>query len=208
MKKALRKPPGTYHHGNLRRALLDAGLGLIERSGPDALTLREVARRAGVSQTAPYRHFEHKEALVAAVAEEGLRDLTEWLRLAAAKAPDPVRAFADMGVAYVRFANAHPAHFRVMFGPGAPDRARHPSLRAADAAAHAQLVTVIEAGQRSGDIVATDARELALGAWSLVHGLASLLAGGQLAGRNAPARTPARLAKIVTRTFFLGAGVR
>src|SRR5256885_2131329 len=133
-----------YPHGNLRRALLDAALALVERQGAGALTLRAAARRARVSQAAPYRHFRDKEALLAAVAEEGFRAMTAGMRRAAAfHAGDPLGRFQAHGLAYIEFASGHPAHFRVMFGRVAADRSVHPGLMQAAAEAFGLLVGAI-----------------------------------------------------------------
>jgi AcrR family transcriptional regulator len=119
---ALRKPKGSYHHGNLRRALIDAALGLIEKEGPASLSLREVARRAGVSTAAPYRHFPSREALLAAVAEEGFRLLGDEIRRAIAAHDDAPRCLGEAGIAYVLFAAAHPSRYNVMLSPELADR--------------------------------------------------------------------------------------
>ena len=106
----LRKRKGAYHHGNLRRALIDAGLALIDREGATALSLRAVAQRVGVSAAAPYRHFPSREALLAAVAEEGFRLLGKELQHAIDAESDPARRLAESGLAYVQYAAApHPA---------------------------------------------------------------------------------------------------
>src|SRR5262245_59835946 len=115
--KAPRPRKRAYHHGDLRRALLDQALALAEERGAAALTLREAARRARVPEAAPFRHFRSKEALVAALAEEGFGALLERTRRALARAPRTSRArLGALGVAYLRFALERPAHFRVMFG--------------------------------------------------------------------------------------------
>src|SRR5687768_2538693 len=118
----------AYHHGDLRQALLDAALPLLRTGGPQALTLRAVARAAGVSQTAPYRHFTDRSALVGAVAEDGFRRLHAELIAAVTspaktlgKAPETARGgLQAVALAYVRFALAHPAEYRVMFGGELP----------------------------------------------------------------------------------------
>src|SRR5690625_2896195 len=102
-----------YHHGDLRRALLDAAAGLVQERRNAEASLREIARRAGVSHTAPYRHFESKEALLAAVAEEGFHQFREVLE-AAAEGKAPLDALHATGQAYVDFALGHPGYFRVM----------------------------------------------------------------------------------------------
>ncbi len=112
-----RKPRTTYHHGDLRRTLIDAALRAVERRGPDAVTLRGVARDAGVSQAAPYNHFADKDALLAAVAAEAFQRFAAALDRAGAAASSPRARAAALGRAYVGFAHAHAALFRLMFGP-------------------------------------------------------------------------------------------
>src|SRR3954471_12975444 len=110
---ARRKRP--YHHGDLRRTLLDTALKMVKEAGPGALSLRELARRAGVSHAAPYRHFASREALIGALAVEGFRGLGAEMQACAGDERDPMRRFRALGVAYVRYAVAHPGHFKVMF---------------------------------------------------------------------------------------------
>ncbi len=156
-----------YHHGDLRRALLDTALEAVGEQGPAALSLRDVARRAGVSHAAPTHHFRDKTALLTALAAEGWSLLADALGEAAADGRD----FAELGVAYVVFATSHPAHFAVMRAPGLA-RGDDPDLVAAMERARAQLragVRHFEAGS------SRDADTTALAAWSLVHGLAALI---------------------------------
>ena len=161
------QPPRPYHHGDLRPALLRAAVEVIGHAGPAAMSLREVARRAGVSHAAAAYHFGDKAGLLTAVAAEGYRLLTEELR----GARNADRSFLEMGVAYVRFAVRHRAHFEVMYRPELyrPD---DPEIRQARAAA-----AVLLYGTAS-----PDAGQLAAGAaaWSLVHGLATLWLNGNL----------------------------
>jgi AcrR family transcriptional regulator len=170
-----------YHHGDLRRALLDAALSLIEAQGVEALTLRAVAGQVGVTHAAPYRHFVDKGDLLAAVAGEGFKLLAERTEAArdAAGAGLTDRLLA-IGVAYVRFAVEHPAHYRVMFGRGLVDLpADHPFHADAQRAFGVLTGTVGElqaAGLMAAD--APDARAV-LG-WATVHGLAMLLTDGLL----------------------------
>src|SRR5262245_19170606 len=104
-----------YHHGNLRAALVDAATGLIEERGPDGFTLREVARRARVSQAAPYRHFKDRNDLLAAVVEQGFQGLLEAMTEAAAASVSPLERLRRSGAAYLTFALGRTAHFQVMF---------------------------------------------------------------------------------------------
>jgi AcrR family transcriptional regulator len=172
--RATRSPKHSYHHGDLRRALLDAALQVLEAEGAHALTLREVARRVGVTQAAPYHHFSDKEAILAAVAEEGFVKLYEAMsgsRDAAGVRPAPrLRA---LGKGYVDFAVRHPAHFRVMFGR-LVDIPKYPSLHAAAQLAFAALVESIVEAQKAGVTRRGNPAELAILAWSTMHGLSML----------------------------------
>src|ERR671929_1278117 len=140
-------PGRGYHHGALKTALLDAGEALLDEGGAGAVSLREAARRAGVSATAPYRHFADKEALLAALATRGFEQFGAAFEDAARDESDPLAA---MGLAYVRFALARPGRFRLMFGPGISDRSRFPELQAAAARAFGRLVACVEANPRPG----------------------------------------------------------
>lgn len=163
---------GTYHHGDLRAACLRAARELLEEDGSAGLSLRAVARRAGVSATAPYRHYADRDALVSAVAAQGYRELAEHLAAAhpSPTAPDELAAVA---VAYVRFALERPALFRVMFAePCDP----HSEERVAATAAISEYVRGIVRGAFPG----ADAETLSTTVWALVHGLAFLHLDGKL----------------------------
>lgn len=156
----------TYHHGDLPATLLKAAGRALEKQGIGALSLRETARRAGVSHNAPYRHFPDREALLAALAAEGFAMLGERLR------GKPGR---EMGEAYVRFALEQPQRFRLMFG-GVLPLAKYPELGTAAKAAHGALTSAFKDLPRP---------ELAAAAaWSLVHGLSHLLLDGHFAAQD------------------------
>ncbi len=165
-----------YHHGDLRRALIDTALAMVTEEGAWNFTLREVARRAGVSHAAPYNHFEEKSALLAEVAALGFDSLTQTMEAAARRHPRSARqAFAGIADAYVRFGVDHPAHYRLMFGAELAEKARYPALQTASDDAFAVLTGVLERGQSSGQVRREAVRDQALAAWSLVHGLTTLL---------------------------------
>ncbi|MEM0980373.1 MAG: TetR/AcrR family transcriptional regulator [Cyanobacteria bacterium P01_H01_bin.58] len=169
----------TYHHGDLRQALIDAALAIIVEDRDAAnVSLRAAARRVGVSQAAPYRHFADKDALLAAVAEEGFQRLLKALDTGSD--PNPLARLQSSGVAYVKFAIAHPAHYRVMFSTFRIEQGNDSSLNAAAGAAFAVMVDAISAGQAIGAIQPGHPRQLAWITWSLVHGLAFLLIDRQL----------------------------
>jgi AcrR family transcriptional regulator len=166
----------TYHHGDLKRALTEAALGLVKEKGPKGFTLREVARRAGVSVAAPYRHFSDKAQLLAAAATQGFVQLHEALNAAAAENTDLTRQVLDMGRAYVRWAVTHPDYYQVMFGAEL-DKSDKPELLAAGARAFCDLLDVIVRCQEANLLPAGDPRHIAGPTWSLLHGIASLTIG-------------------------------
>jgi AcrR family transcriptional regulator len=170
---------GSYHHGDLKRALTGAALSLVAEKGPKGFTLTEAARRAGVSAAAPYRHFADKAELLATVAQQGFLELHAALGAAAEVASGPKERVIDLGRAYVRWAVSHPDHYRVMFGAELI-KADHPSLAVAAEQAFDHLLDAITKCQEAGIIEGQDPREIAGPLWSLVHGVASLVIGGEL----------------------------
>jgi AcrR family transcriptional regulator len=166
----------TYHHGDLERALIKAGLAIVERDGVEALSLRAVARRAKVSHAAPYHHFRGKAGLLAAVAAAGFLQMVQVISEEAmrAKAIDPIDRLRAVGRGYVLFAVTHPSIFRLMFRPELTQPSEHTRLQEAEAAALGTLLETIIAAQQSGQLPGRDPRPLAGFAWSGVHGLAML----------------------------------
>lgn len=181
----------AYHHGDLPAALIAAARALLAEDGTEALSLRAVARRAGVSAMAPYRHFPDKEALLAAVAADGFRDFAATLE-AADRRVAPDRALLEQGVAYVRFACEQPALFRLMFGP--PRQALHSGLRHDQAQSFGVLAARVAAETEPS---LRQSRTLAC--WSVVHGLASLIIDGQI---DTTGTTPEALARVVATAFL------
>lgn len=168
----------TYHHGDLKRALTDAALGLVTEKGPRGFTLREVARRAGVSAAAPYRHFADRAQLLAAVATQGFVQLHTALSDTAG-ATDLTRQALDMGRAYVRWAVDHPDYYQVMFGSEL-DKSDNPELLTAAARAFDDLLDAIEKCQQAELMPSGDPREIAGPTWSLLHGVSTLTIGSEL----------------------------
>lgn len=169
----------TYYAGDLRRDLLDAALDVIEADGPSGLSLRAVARRVGVSHAAPKNHFADKVTLFTAIAAEGFEGLGGALTAAMTFTDDPVAAFRDAGVAYIRYAVDHPAHFRVMWRNDLhldDEVLERAGQRAFDA-----LIGGAERAKATGWAAGVPARDLAVVAWSTVHGLAQLALDGPLA---------------------------
>ena len=170
---------GTYHHGDLKRALTQAALALVAEKGPKGFTLTEAARRAGVSSAAPYRHFADKAQLLAAVATEGFIQLHEALSAASEGAPDPKNRVIQLGRAYVRWAVTHPDYYLSMFGTETVKR-DHPDLLVAGGRAFSNLVDAITSCLEAGVLQGQDPLNIAGPMWSLVHGVASLAIGGDL----------------------------
>ena len=162
----------SYHHGDLRRALLRAAVDVIDESGPGALSLRDLARRAGVSHAAPAHHFGDKAGLLSALAAEGYNLLADQLRAAFERA----RSFAEAGGAYVRFAVEHRAHFEVMFRPDLYYVDDEDVVAARDRAAAALRRGV--AGARGTPAYVGDPASIA--AWALAHGFATLVLTGNV----------------------------
>lgn len=170
---------GPYHHGDLKAALIAVARDMLERDGPEALSLRAVAQGAGVSRTAPYNHFADKEALLAALAEDGFRVITA-AQIEASVAPQSVDArLVALGKAYVAFALTHPQLYRLMYGVGVSGWCRHPAVterkQASFEPVQTALATYLDAN--------TDLKEMrlaAVSAWAQVHGLSMLLLDGSL----------------------------
>lgn len=172
-----------YHHGNLREVLLEAAIHLIAEVGPTAFTLREVSRRAGVSHNAPYRHFQDKDDLMAAVATQGFQELTKTMMEAVGQKSDTRERLKQAGLGYVTFALRHPEHFAVMFDAPRPRR-EHPEAAAAGEKAFGTLLAFVESCQDEGALPAGDTLKFALLAWSMVHGIAKLAITGRLRLRS------------------------
>jgi AcrR family transcriptional regulator len=186
----------------LRAALLDAAAEAVRDGGVQSVSMRGLAERAGVSRSAPYRHFDSKAALLAAVAEQGFGELTSRLEAAdEGEAQQELKRFRQMGISYVEFAVEHPARYRLMFGPTLTDREGHPELDAAASAAFEQLTEGVAACQEAGSVRAEPpAREgLAQMAWATVHGLSMLLVDRQI-----PGGTSQELAALVTGLLWEG----
>jgi AcrR family transcriptional regulator len=182
-----RKKPGNYHHGDLRQALVAAALVALERQRVEELSLRALGRELGVSPRAPYRHFPTKEALLAAVAVEGMRRFEAFVtpRVAAA-GPNPVAKLRAVAEAYVLFAVEHPAAFRVMYAPYATVEENAPELVRARTEGHRQNLELIIDAQKAGLLRPGDPMHHALAFWTSTHGLAVLLIEGQLGRYDRP----------------------
>lgn len=178
-KKSSRR--STYHHGDLRNALVKEAAKLIEQRRDVVFTIRDLAQRLGISHSAAYRHFRDKSDILAALAEQGFGLLTE--RFAGVDSPQGASArerLRNKGMAYVQFALDKPGYFRAMFHPDVCARGDYPGLEEAANATFQSLVDTVAAGQSKKRKDAGAIRLTAVRAWAQVHGLACLLLDGQL----------------------------
>jgi AcrR family transcriptional regulator len=198
---------GTYHHGDLKEALIRAALALIAEKGPAGFTFAEAARAAGVSAAAPYRHFRDRDEVIADVARRGFERFESALARAwNGGAPDPLTAFQRLGKAYLAFAREEPAYYSAMFEAGiAPDA--DPALAQAGERAFAVLR---EASQALSALVPADRRPpalmVALHIWALAHGIASLFGRGDAARRKLP-MSAEDLLEAAVLVYFRGLGL-
>lgn len=169
----------AYHHKDLRNALVDEALRVLATDGPSALTLRELARRLGVTHAAPYAHFADKGALLEAVANVGFDRLADALVQARDAAPGPAAGFRAMGHAYVEFACSAPDLYRLMFADPALLHCADTMSPQGERAFGELVVAVAALGPRSED----DARMLSIVAWAMVHGIAMLEIDGRVGGK-------------------------
>lgn len=209
--QSAKRPSGShaYHHGDLRAALLKAARAAAAELGVETLTLREVARRAGVSHAAPYHHFPDKASLLRALAAAAFGELAGALRDAASSAPGSARSKLEaIGAAYVAFALDHPVEFRFMFRRDlcalAGEQEGVEELKRASAAAYQVLLDAIAACQRARLNAAADPRTLALTAWSTVHGLAELLLNDPTASLGPERSTRDAITRAVIGTLHDG----
>jgi AcrR family transcriptional regulator len=195
---ARKKKRKSYHHGNLRRALIDATVEFLGDSPPEMVKVREIARRAGVSSGAPFRHFEDRADLLRAVADEAFGEIQRLLEQAVKRnAGDPAKQFSSMGAAYVRFAVEHPGQFRLM---ALPEYVEPRRVLALQGLMHESIV----AAQTEGVFRKGDAQLLLLTSFSLVHGLARLLVDRGLLGDMVSPRKAHKLALRVMAEWGLG----
>jgi AcrR family transcriptional regulator len=172
-KVAVNKP---YHHGDLRQSLIDAACEHLKESGADTLSLRALARKVGVSQTAPYRHFESKGALFGAIALYGFELLREQMSLVAVKhSEQPDTMLVEVGMSYLGFVIEHPEKYQLFFDSSLVDFTQSEDLMAAGAAAFAVLTDTIQAGIDQGIFIDRPVIEPAGAIWSSMHGMASLM---------------------------------
>jgi AcrR family transcriptional regulator len=171
----------TYHHGDLKNALIAAGIDILSKEGPHALSLRKVAQRAGVSHAAPYAHYADKQALIAAISTEGYRRLYETLQAISARYHgDPLRQLVEAAWGYLQFALHDPGHFKITFSSAVEKEQDYPALVEISQKSFGAVVQMVAACQAAGILRPGPADLLAVSVWGLVHGVTSLLLEGQI----------------------------
>lgn len=171
-----------YHHGDLKNALIQAGIEILSREGTQAMSLRRVAKRAGVSHAAPYAHFADKQALIAAIAAEGYKKLYQQLSSAQFGQDDPLARLMAIAHAYLQFALDEPDHFRITFSGIVKAEKDYPEYVEQSKRCFALVAMVVEDCQAKGFFVGDDTQMLATSIWSCIHGFVQLLLANQFPG--------------------------
>ncbi|HSV51773.1 MAG TPA: TetR/AcrR family transcriptional regulator [Burkholderiaceae bacterium] len=198
----------AYHHGNLRDELVLQGMAILESQGMAALSMREIARRAGVTQTAPLHHFEGKAGLLAAIAAMGFLQLFEHRMAALKDKRDPAERLMSVMLAYVEFALAHPALFHLMHGPEIPDKTLFPELNEAATRSYGILETAVADFLLTNEASMERGREATLAAWTACHGLATILINPQNTPRYVLRKDPMGISRTIFEMFIAGLASR
>ncbi len=168
-----------YHHGDLASAFMDAAIKRIAQEGVDKLSLRAVARDLGVSQTAPYRHFTDKTHLLSLLAQQGFQELADCTHKAAMLHPqDTLKAIMGVGMSYLKFAQEHPEHYRLMFGGTLKHECGNNELKNVSLSSFGVIQQQMTLGVERGDLIQQEPTLLARSCWAKVHGMAMLLIDG------------------------------
>src|SRR5437660_9766735 len=205
-RRSIRPSPKPYHHGDLRRVLVEAALRLAEEGGAAAVSVREAARRAGVSPGAPFRHFESRDALLAAVAEEAQRRFRAEIDRALAKAPadDPLRQFRCLGLAYLNWAMRNPTHFEVISSRRFFDHDKSAGVSADNAEVIALTEQILKDAHARGQLGPSDLRQVLIGGRALVYGFARMAIDGHFPRWDVAASEVDRTAEGILDLFMTG----
>ncbi len=200
-----KKETPAYHHGNLRRVLIDTALEIISEKGADDVSLRQIARRANVSHTAPYRHFKDKNAILAAVAREGFDMMLRQteVRIAHSRG-DELEHFAICGLSYIDFALNYPSHYRVMFGTRSENSYFSDEFTPESTPSFQLLSDKIRICREKGLLKAGDLKEMTLAAWSIVHGFAMLRIDHHIPDQGMDEKKLQDLKRSVVMTLYFG----
>ncbi len=173
-------PVKKYHHGDLKNALIKAGIEILSKEGIHGLTMRKVAKKAGVSRTAPYSHFADKQALIAAISTEGFKTFYAQLDAAYERYEgDPLRQLVEGAWVYIQFALRDPAHFKVIYSSVLEREEDYPAFVEISKKSFARVVRMVETCQAAGLLRPGPSDLAAMSVWSIVHGFVSLLLEGQ-----------------------------
>ena len=195
---------GSYHHGDLRRALIGAAREVLREGGTGKLSLRAAARRAGVSHASAYYHFEDKTSLVAAVAVSAFEELEGAMGAAYQLEGSALERLEAIAGVYVHFALSNPQEFRLMYLPELRSDAVRTEVERAGRAGYERIVALIAALQAEGRIAAGDPEEVTISAWALMHGLATLMIDGPLYRNARTEEGRGALVSNATKHLFLG----
>ena len=198
--------PKPYHHGDLRRVLIDAALQLVGEGGPDAVSVREAARRAGVSAGAPFRHFPSRDALMTAVAEEAQRRFRAEIEAALSEAPasDPLAKFRCLGLAYLRWAMRNPTHFEIISSRRFFDHDRAANVSRDNTELIDMTERALAEAFARGQLRASDLKQVQIAGRALVYGFARMQIDGHFARWGIPADGAERMAQAVVDLFIAG----
>jgi AcrR family transcriptional regulator len=174
-------PAKTYHHGDLKNALIKAGVEILSKEGIEGLSLRKVAQRAGVSHNAPYSHFPDKQSLIAAISTEGFKGLYAELDAAVTSNPnDPKKQLQDGVLAYAQFAMDHTDTFKIMFSGILEKEKEYPAFVEISQKTFQRVVDIVQACQNAGILHSKQPELVAIAVWGQVHGIVSLALEGQI----------------------------
>ena len=211
VRRAARAPaPKPYHHGDLRRVLIDAALELVGEGGADAVSVREAARRAGVSPGAPFRHFSSREALIQAVAEEAQRRFRVEIEAALAGAPaaDPLARFRCLGLAYLRWAMRNPTHFEILSSRRFFDHDKAAGVSADNAELIALTERTLAEAFALGQLRALDLKQVQIAGRALVYGFARMNIDGHFPRWGVDGAEAERTAEAIIDLFIEGIAKR
>jgi AcrR family transcriptional regulator len=177
-------PVKKYHHGDLKNALIQAGVEILSEEGVSGLTLRKVAKRAGVSHSAPYAHFRDRQSLIAAISTEGFRQLYDELdTVVSAHADDPKEQLVEAAWAYVQFAMNNTDTFKIMFSGVLEKEKDYPSFVDISGKTFERVLDIVRICQNAGILRLGPSELVAVSVWGQVHGIISLALEGQITHR-------------------------
>jgi AcrR family transcriptional regulator len=195
----------TYHHGDLKRVLLEVAIYLLKKEGYQSLSLRKIAKLAGVSQSAPYRHYNDLEELYADIASEGFKLLTTKLKKMKTRySKYPLLQFRESGIAYVEFAIKNPDLFQIMYGNQILSHSKYEFLIQSEEEAFLILKNILMECKEQGLIKTNEIEQASMSAWTMVHGLAVLLAGKQVMFRNIDLKNAKTITKEMIQFLYVG----